>query len=182
MEDRERQIVLNELQSSRQRLHGLTDSLTPEQWGFKPAADRWSINEVVEHLVSVENRVLGIIEEKAKGTPETGKRSSAEDAALRVGVPDRSNRRQAPEIALPSGKWPEHEAIREFDQTRARSEGFAGSVQQDLRCFFHPHGLFGELDCYQWLLLLGLHTERHARQIEEVKAASGFPREAAASA
>jgi len=31
------------------------------------------------------------------------------------------------------------------------------------------------MECYQWLLFLGLHCERHVRQLEEVKADPGFP-------
>ena len=40
----------------------------------------------------------------------------------------------------------------------------------------------GELDCYQWLLVLSLHGSRHAQQMEEIKAAAGFPRPAASPA
>jgi hypothetical protein len=33
-----------------------------------------------------------------------------------------------------------------------------------------------EADAYQWLLFLSAHTERHTKQIEEVKATAGFPK------
>jgi len=32
--------------------------------------------------------------------------------------------------------------------------------------FFTPHPVLGEIDCYNSLLLLALHPERHAAQIE----------------
>jgi hypothetical protein len=33
-----------------------------------------------------------------------------------------------------------------------------------------------ELDGYQYLLILSAHTQRHARQIEEIKTSADFPR------
>ena len=98
------------------------------------------------------------------------------DPALMQVVPDRTERRQAPEIARPEGKCTDGgQLLAEFLKTRSRSAQFAAETRADLRSYTQHHGAFGELDCYQWLLLLGLHTERHARQIEEIKADAGFP-------
>jgi hypothetical protein len=33
----------------------------------------------------------------------------------------------------------------------------------------------GDLDCYQWLLVVGQHSLRHALQIGEIKASAGYP-------
>ena len=52
----------------------------------------------------------------------------------------------------------------------------AAATHGDLRNYVIPHMALGELDCYQWLLVLSLHGSRHAQQIEEIKAAAGFPR------
>jgi hypothetical protein len=41
---------------------------------------------------------------------------------------------------------------------------------------------FGELDLYQWLIVLSKHGERHALQIEEIKANPAWPVESAAVA
>jgi hypothetical protein len=40
---------------------------------------------------------------------------------------------------------------------------------------FAPLGPLGDLDGYQWLLLLASHTDRHVAQMEEVKAQAGYP-------
>ncbi|MBK8315575.1 MAG: hypothetical protein IPL01_16800 [Acidobacteria bacterium] len=37
------------------------------------------------------------------------------------------------------------------------------------------HPLLGDLNIYQWLVLFGEHEERHRVQIDEIKAAAGFP-------
>jgi hypothetical protein len=182
MDDSARQYLVDELQKNRERTLALIEPLTTEQWNFKPEADRWSINQVVEHVVTVETRVMGFVQQKAEGTPETGKRSQVEDAMLIAVVPDRSTRRQAPEMANPSGKWPDREVLAQFENIRAQTCEFTALNTKNLREFFQPHGAFGELDCYQWMMLLALHGERHARQIEEVQASPGYPKTAAATA
>lgn len=52
---------------------------------------------------------------------------------------------------------------------------FASETQAELREHFFPHIVFGDLDCYQWLLVLGQHGLRHALQIEEIKNDPAYP-------
>jgi hypothetical protein len=137
--------------------------------------------------MNVENRVFGLIGKKVAepvntdavaNAHEAGAESArhAKDAEIAVFVVDRTIRRQAPEAVRPTGKWPEPgTALEEFRKTRARTEQFVAGSDADLRSYFIPHGAFGELDCYQWLLLLGGHAERHTLQIEEIKADIRFP-------
>jgi hypothetical protein len=182
MQDNARQPILEQLRNNRERIAALVEPLSPEQWNFKPAPDRWSIHEVLEHVVVVENRVLGIIQQKTEGQAESYKRSAVEDEMLLAAVPNRETRRQAPEIAHPTGQWPGRQVAEEFEKCRTRTCDFAAWNQKDLRQYFHTHGAFGELDCHQLMMLLSLHGERHARQIEEVQATPGYPQSAAATA
>jgi hypothetical protein len=128
--------------------------------------------------------VMGFIGQKLEGPPAEVPASVREkDASLMKAVPDRTERRQAPETARPEGKCTDGgQLLAEFLETRTKSAQFAAETRADLRSYTHPHGAFGDLDCYQWLLLLGLHAERHARQIEEIKADAGFPVAAGATA
>jgi hypothetical protein len=64
----------------------------------------------------------------------------------------------------------------EFEKARERTVRFTAETDADLRKYFAPHQAFGDLDCYQWLIVMSLHGERHARQIEEIKADPAFPR------
>jgi hypothetical protein len=67
----------------------------------------------------------------------------------------------------------------EFEAARKRTSGFTASTNAQLRQHFFPHPMFGDLNCYQWLLLIGAHGERHRAQAEEVLASPDFPRAAA---
>ena len=67
------------------------------------------------------------------------------------------------------------EMVAELRKTRARTMEFVAETQADLRGHFFPHIAFGDLDCYQWLVVLGQHGMRHALQIEEIKADPAYP-------
>jgi hypothetical protein len=54
------------------------------------------------------------------------------------------------------------------------------STNAPLRQSGFPHPILGNLDCYQWVLLIGGHGERHRAQAEEVMADANFPRAAGA--
>jgi DinB superfamily len=180
MEKHERERVTKQLAASRERLLNLVDGLTPEQWTFRPAEDRWSICDCVEHVTLVEHRLFGLIGKRLEGSPETGNEerpNHPEDDAVASAVPDRSTRRQAPEPARPTGRWSDtNELLAEFEKARERTVRFTEATDADLRNYFAPHPAFGDLDCYQWLIVMSLHGERHALQIEEIKADPAYPR------
>ncbi len=172
--------MTNQLAASRERLLNLVDGLTAEQWTFRPSEDRWSICDCVEHVTLVEHRLFGLIGKKLEGPAENGSEAGPkhpQDEAVAEAVPDRSVRRQAPEPARPTGRWSDpKELLAEFEKARERTVRFTESTDADLRKYSAPHQAFGDLDCYQWLIVMSLHGERHARQIEEIKADPAFPR------
>jgi uncharacterized damage-inducible protein DinB len=180
MEDRERQLVVDQLNTSQERQMELVHGLTAEQWTFRPGEGRWSINECLEHVMRVEDRIFGLIGKKLRESapePEKQDPTHQKDSLVARSLPDRTHRREAPEPVRPIGQWADaDELIAEFRKTRQRTTEFAATTQGDLRNHFLPHMALGELDCYQWLLVLSLHGARHAQQIEEIKAAPGFPR------
>src|SRR6201982_4183921 len=46
---------------------------------------------------------------------------------------------------------------------------------KELRHYFMPHPLFGELDCYQWFIIAAGPSERHCNQCAAIKASADFP-------
>jgi hypothetical protein len=178
MEASEREIVLVRLRENRDRLFSVFQHLTPEQQAFRPAPDRWSAADCVEHIIIVENFVLASIRRALKSAPEPGKRDSVsgkEKLVLRA-VPDRRTRVKGPDAVMPTGRWPSYEDLLvEFDRTRTRTVQMATDFTADPHDYFFPHPIFGDLDCYQWLLFMGTHCERHILQFEEVKTDPAYP-------
>jgi hypothetical protein len=179
MDLQERQLVLNQLASSEARLLELVEGLTPQQWRFREKPDRWSIAEIVEHVILFENFITKAITNAMGAEAEPGKRASAagkESAVLGL-ANSRSTRIMAREPVRPVGKWPDPTVlVGELRQIRARTLAFAAETQADLRNHFFPHLTLGDLDCFQWLVVLAQHASRHALQIEEIKALPGYLR------
>jgi hypothetical protein len=96
------------------------------------------------------------------------------DAMVLAMIPDRSNKRQAPPELVPTGRWTPAETLDHFLKSRAVTIEFMKTTP-DLREHV-TEGPVGKLDAYEWLLFIGAHSERHTKQILEVKADAGFPK------
>jgi len=178
MEPHERKLLLDQLASSEARLLDLVAGLTQQQWSFRETPERWSIAENNEHVIVLENFITQTIAMVLEGPAQPEKKLLvSEKESLVLGVANsRSVKIKAREAARPVGRWAyPAELISELRKTRARTIAFAAETQADLRDHFFPHVAFGDLDCYQWLVVLGQHGFRHALQIEEIKADAKYP-------
>jgi uncharacterized damage-inducible protein DinB len=179
----EREAVLKHLADSRERLLRTMVDLSREQLHFRAAPGRWTVAENIEHLTFVEGRVLGLIQKSLSEGPTPSKKSAFEgkDKELAEDVAGRITRFQAPEFIQPNGRWPDDQLLKEFAAARRQTHEFVSSTSADLRGHFYTHPLFGDLDLYQWLLLIAAHCDRHRAQAEEVIASTGFPKSSAAA-
>jgi hypothetical protein len=125
MEEHERQLVVAQLAASQARLLELVDGLTAEQWTFRPAEGRWSIGECLEHVMRVENRLLGVIGKKLEEEPVAHDRARVDDLLVAQAIPDRTVRRQAPEPVRPTSQWPDSaELLGRVPQNAPAHNGF----------------------------------------------------------
>jgi hypothetical protein len=151
-------------------------SLSPEQLKFRPRHDRWSIVENIEHLSTVDDLVLSQIVEVV-GTEEAAKESAwkDQDDALLERVRRRAPPLYAPEVIQPRNELEPAEIIKRFETVHSCVRTYVATTDAELRRFCFSHPVYGELDCYQWLLCMGAHCERHLSQIREVIESPDFP-------
>jgi DinB superfamily len=178
MDVREREFVVEQLAASEARLLGLVEGLTAAQWGFREEVDRWSIAEIVEHLVVFEGfittAVTNALQEPAD--PEKMALAAAKEPLVLGLAQSRGMKLKAREATRPVGRWVDGAAlVAEFRAARARTIVFAVEAECDLRAHLFPHIAFGDLDCCQWLVVLGQHTLRHCLQIGEILRDVRFP-------
>jgi hypothetical protein len=160
-----------------------TAGLSPAQWNFKPAADRWSIAEIVEHMVLIQELVLGPIREQLAQAPVCERRVYAHiDDIIVERFPVRSARMQAPEPGKPIGRFTPDEALERLIANCGRLREYVES-NPDLRLRVirsRPleavtKGELTEMDGYQWVLAVAGHTARHTDQMKEVQGTAGYP-------
>ena len=179
MESHERQLVLDQLTSSEARLLDLIANLTPQQWHFRESPERWSIAENIEHVILFENFLKGVIAKTLaeEAQPEKKPQAAAKEPLVFQIATGRHTKFNAREVVRPTGRWPEPtEMIAELQETRKRTLVFVAEIQGDLRSHFFAHVALGDLDCYQWLVVLAQHGARHAFQIEQIKADPAYPK------
>ena len=178
MDDKERAFVVEELRMSEARVLALLDGLTAGQWAFREGPERWSIADNLEHLILFERFVRGAVLTALESDAEPEKMAavSAKLPAVMGIAEARGTRIEAREVVRPTGRWNDTDAmISMLQRERAKTIAFAESTDADLRCHFFAHLLLGDLDAYQWLVLMAKHSERHALQIEEVTKDLRYP-------
>ena len=180
MQAQERQFVLDNLDSSLARLLTLTATLTPAQWNFREQPERWSIAENLEHCLLVEMAITHVIQKALASPAEPEKKAAAaakEPYVLGAATPQaRARGLVALEPLQPTGRFPHPpDLLVQLKKIRAQSLAFARETDADLRDHFLPHQALGDLDCYQWLVIMAVHGARHAAQIDEIKADPNYP-------
>jgi hypothetical protein len=174
----ERDSAVQYLEKTRQGVVDSTKGLSTAQWNFKPAPDRWSVAEVAEHIAAAEDFLFALIQDKAMKAPAraAGEDVKAIDDMVIANMPDRSHKAQAPEPLKPSNRFGSPDgSLKHFAESRAKTEDFV-KTQQGLRDHAMDSPMGKKLDPYEWVLLISGHSERHTKQIEEVKADPNFPK------
>ncbi len=171
----ERDFAMSSLHASRKLFLDAISGLSPAQWKFKPAPDRWSIAEIAEHLVLAEDlQPVQAMLKSPVAAPGTVDRK--QDARWLERMADRSNRRKAEPAMQPSGRYATPEtAAAEFRKRRDAMIRYVETTQDALR--EHARGS-GEnaYDAYQFIVMLAGHTDRHVAQINEVKSDPKYPK------
>lgn len=174
----ERKAALERLERSRADFMATVRGLSDAQLAFKPGPERWSVAEVGEHLILIENAIPQLIQKQLLKTPRVETVASERDERLAKGLVDRSRTAKAPDLAVPQGRFHTAGEIAEaFGKARAATIAYVEATQDDLRHHQLPHPALGALDGYQWIIFMAEHTERHILQMKEVMESEGFPKE-----
>jgi len=176
----ERTKVMNWMEGSRQEFLAAIDGVTAEQWKWKSAPERWSVGETAEHIVLAEAALFANVQKAISSPPNPDweeKTKGKTEFIERVMAP-RLGKATAPDPIVPQGKLTQTEVRERFLKQRVQIEKFAQETTVELKQYTveHPFAVFNTLNAYQWLIYIPLHTERHDKQIAEVKATAGYPK------
>lgn len=165
----ERAEILDLFERGQRELEELVARTPDELWATKPAPERWSVSEIVEHLGGAEGLLFGMLQQ-ALAAP-----ASADWALVEGGMStenflgmlqDRSHKYQAPEPIQPKGGLTRAEALAKFAGARAVSAEFVRRTTAPVKKHL-VDGPAGKMTAHQVLVLLGGHNLRHNAQIRE---------------
>jgi len=166
--------VLNYLDTTRTDLSKAVEDVSAARRAERPAPDRWSVAEVLEHLSIIEGRVVQMLTgriaaAKAAGLGPELETSPVLDSINRERVTDRSRRITAPELIQPHSGADAASVWSGLEQSRASlREAVLGGDGLALSEVTHEHPVLGQINLYQWLVFVGSHEARHTAQIREI--------------
>ena len=134
----------------------------------------WSVGEVLEHLHLVESGIARLFTHRVQRARDTGAQPEREVGSLMSSLDafrltSRMSPMSAPDSVLPRGELTAIQVITALEQSRQdllvavrAGDGLA------LGKLTYTHPLLGTLNLYQWILFVGQHEARHAKQITHI--------------
>jgi uncharacterized damage-inducible protein DinB len=173
----EKERAMQYLESTKKGVLDATKGLSDAQWNFKAGPDRWSIAQVMEHIAASEDFIRQMDAEKVMLAPAVpGRDLKKTDDAVIAMVPDRSQKAQAPEPLVPTNRFGTPDgSVKHFVESRTKTEDFLKTTP-GLRDHAVDSPMGSKLDGYEFVLLIAAHSERHTKQILEVKADPNYPK------
>jgi hypothetical protein len=174
----DRKYLLDNLVRSRDELIKETQGLTKEQWSFKESPDRWSINEIVEHIAIWELLLDHRISKQLGGGPQPvlAKNAIPDSVNLNFILEEKkhisTNYTKPFTYTLPMGLNDLHNNVSWFLKMRNESVDYVTKTTDDLRMYYVAESRGNTHQVY--ITLFG-HTDRHLRQIKKVKQHPAYP-------
>ena len=160
------------LTADRERLREAVDRVPARARETKPAPDRWSTAEVLEHLALIETRVVMMLGPLVRTAPSMEADPAPGTPPFdRAPLLNRQTRVEAPPQIQPTGTVSSADAWASLQNTRAQLLTLLDTVdaeRRDLTQVSRQHPVLGPLDGYQWIAAVGGHEARHALQILEI--------------
>lgn len=169
--------IYEAIDESRGRLLASVENLADGQETFRPAPDRWSIAEIIEHLSLVEKQIARLFHVMLSKAEAAGATRAENDDAFAAPVtiehllePLREKRLQSPDGARPRGSARLADSVARLRESRAALHDLRPRLERiDGAALVYPHPAAGPINAYQWLLFVGSHEDRHRLQIEALK-------------
>lgn len=174
--------IVERVEADRDALMEASRALTQTQLDFRINAESWSIGENLDHLALVEKSVarllrMKVAEARANGRPADV--AAPSQLASLDGFDITNNQRK---VKVPDARLsPRHGVTRAElfanleSSRRSLRESFQALADYDLSAHTFTHPILGDINLYQWILLVGLHERRHLKQIDAVLRDSRFP-------
>jgi len=176
--EKDRTYLVDNLRRSIDQINEATRNLTDVQWNFKPGPDKWSINQVVEHIAIWELLLQRDISLALSDPPKTELTKTAWPDSSTLGFimedkPHHSLDYTKPfSFTIPMGLNDGSKNLLWLQKMRKEDADFVQNTKQDLRVYYRGKG--SESVHVLYILIFG-HADRHLRQIMKIKADPAFP-------
>ena len=174
------QEVFDAASASYQRLYAVLRGINEEQAKFKPSEYEWSVGEMAHHVARTHRRIINAIDRElvqaigcdlAPDPDPASALHSLDQFAARADEKFQMSPKDLPEHGRPIKT-----TLRDLEEQEGMLRDLlAGLSNHDCRQMKFAHPTLGNLDVYQWILMLGTHASGHRKQIETVMKRPNFP-------
>lgn len=175
----DKEFLLDYYQQTMDNLTKSISGLSEKQMQFKPSPEKWSVSQCVEHIITTENMIFGMLKTymEKPANPERKKDVMHSDDDIIGFMTDRTEKHKAPEILQGKDKYNDPKvALKDLESQRKELIDFIKNTDiNELRNHINDSPA-GATDAYQSLLFIAGHTARHTLQIDEVMADKNFPK------
>jgi hypothetical protein len=172
---KERKTLITEMRESRTAFLNSINGLSNGQLDFVPSEGKPSIREYATQVMNTQDLVYQKIDALMKQSSNGRDRIQIKwtDEEIPTGISYWLDKELKPGKSNTNSNL--QSMIRNFIRGRSRQVNYVKTTTEDLRNHVMPHPFFGQLDCYQWLLVLSHQCKEITAQIEKVKTDPGFP-------
>lgn len=164
--------LLTELDRTQQEMHAMLATLPAGHANTVVREGGWSVAQVVEHLLLVEDgtgRLISTLIKQTEGTTETETDPVLPTLAGLYVADAVRNPIQAPPSVTPKGEISFADAVAAQQTARQRvMAAFTKGSGRALGALSYPHPILGSLNTYQWGHFLALHQQRHMVQLRAI--------------
>lgn len=174
----DRKFLLDNLTRSKEEIIAETKNLTKEQWNFKESPDRWSINQIIEHICLYELIQMNEVATALNMGPIPDFNHYLPDSVFITKDPDRHKKNVTTEYtkpftySVPLGNNEGKNNLTWYTTMRNESIEFVKNDQRNLRAYYVCFGP----NIHQRYFAFFQHSFRHLKQIKEIKAHPKFPK------
>jgi hypothetical protein len=175
----DRKYLLDNLTRTKQEILDETKNLTKEQWNFKESPDRWSINQVVEHIDIWELLFMHEVSRALSMRPDSIFSYYGPDSVFTDQDPKGLKKNNALEytkpfsFTIPLGNNEGKNNVTWFITMRNESIDYLKKETKNIRL---QYDYSSGTNVHQYYIMIFSHTDTHLRQIRKVKAHVNYPK------
>ena len=166
--------IFDELELQRSTIINQVKELSNEKFNASPNQQRWSISQIITHIMTAEALSIGYMKKKAKGFDELENSGASESFRLLLLIISQripSLKFKAPKVVVENTPAPFtiEEVIKKWDAQRADLKSFIEGIEEkNSKKLIYKHPIAGRFDAYQAMVFFREHIIHHQPQIKRL--------------
>lgn len=168
------QKIFDQLELQRSTILNQVKNLSIEKYNHSPGPGKWSISQILTHIVTAEGLSVGYMKKKAQAIAELGNSGVKESLVLmllKISQRTPALKFRAPKVVVENTPpaLPFEELSKKWDVQRNDLKNFLESIEdKNAKKLLYKHPVAGRLDARQAAVFFGEHITHHWPQIKRL--------------